>query len=191
MGLFNVIKGAYPGLQQIDKTLPVASTESGIVRGSAVKEVAGEFVLTLASDAGSGAGGVTTPGAYVYFALMSQLDLTAGMAGTIGQGVSGGQATITGLACSMPMECETDQFVGSPALGAYLTLAGTAANADGNGGKLVTYTAANGETVYGQVTKASTVRWANDAVAVSGWRTGNKVTVIRFRAMYIPGLKTA
>ena len=200
MGLFNVIKGAYPSLQQIDRTLPVAAKwpapnqtvdQSGIVRGSAIFEDAGNFRLALAANAGSVAQGVVTPGVYVYFCLMDQTDLVASMAGTIGQGVGGGTSKVTGLACSMPMECETDQFVGSPAIGSFLTLAGTAMNADGNGGKLQALDAGTGATAYGQVTQGVTTRWANDAVAVAGWRTGNKVNVIRFRAMYIPGLVIA
>lgn len=201
MGLFNVIKGAYPSLQQIDRTLSVKAADPGaplmeaIVRGSAMVEDTGTtpptFRLALAADAGSVSGDVITPGKFVYFCLMDQTDLVAAMAGTIGQGVGGGQAKVTGLACSMPMECETDQFVGSPTVGTFLTLAGTALNADGNGGKLVAVTAAAGNTAYGQVTQGVTTRWANDAVAVAGWRTGNKVNVIRFRAMYIPGLKLA
>jgi len=183
MGLLNIIKGAYPSLQQIDRTLPVHADAVGIVRGSCIYEDAGTFKLAQAANAGSVAGDVITPGAYVYFCLMDQTDLVAGMAGTIGQGVGGGVAKVTGLACSMPMEVETDQYDGTPAVGEFLTLA--------DDGKLATITAATGNTAYGQVTLGVTTRWANDAVAVTGWRTGNKVNVIRFRAMYVPGLKLA
>lgn len=183
MGLFNVIKGAYPSLQQIDKTLPVNSDATGIVRGSCIYEDAGEWKLATAAQKGSSDGTNVVAGAYIHYALMGQSDLTAGMAGTIGAGISDGVASVTGLACSMPMECETDQFEGTPALGAFLTLA--------DAGKLGAATTANGETVYGQVTKTSTTRWDNAAVAVAGFRTGNKVNVIRFRTMYIPGFHTA
>lgn len=172
MGLFNVIKGAYLNLQQIDKTLPVASGETGIVRGSCVYEDGGEFKLAGSAQKGSSDGTNIVAGSFIHYALMAQDDPTVVMADGL-----------TGLACSMPMECETDQFDGTPAVGNFLTLA--------DDGKLGVADTANGVTVYGQVTKASTTRWDNAAVAVAGYRTGNKVNVIRFRTMFIPGFKTA
>ena len=188
MGFFNVIKGAYPSLQQIDKTLPMTAGQAGIVRGSLIYEVSGAWTLGAANTAcqgvasafggGSGANSAGAPGAYMYFCLTPQDDLVAGMAGTLGQGVAGGVPRLTGLACSMPMEIETDQFGGSPTVGTFLMC--------GANGKLVAHT--NGLTAIAQVTKASTSRWVNNAIAVTGWRTGAPISVLRARTMYIPGL---
>ncbi|MFC1453575.1 hypothetical protein ACFLQL_00155 [Verrucomicrobiota bacterium] len=178
MGLFNVIKGAYPSLQQIDKTLPMNADATGIVRGSLMYEDAGEFKLATSSQEGD----ADTPGAYIYVALMDQDDLVAGMAGSIGQGVGSGVPRLTGLAISMPMEIETDQYTGqSFTVGEFVAV--------GDDGKFVAH--ATGVTAIGQITKGITTRWANDAVAVAGWRTGNKVNVIRIRTMYIPSLVNA
>lgn len=177
MGLLNVIKGAYPSLQQIDRTLPVADNQTGIVRGSLVYEDNGTFKIATSSQAGSVNAGVITPGAYLYYALMAQDDLVAEMAGNFGNG------RITGLACSMPMEIETDQYTGAVAVGDYLTV--------GDGGKLVTITENAGNTVYGIVTAAPAVRWHNAAEAVAGRRTGNKVSVIRLSTVFIPGVPTS
>ena len=181
MGLLNVLKGAYPSLQQIDKTLPVHKDgQSGaldaIVRGSLIYDNLGVFTLAGAAQA------ATVPGAYIYIALMDATDLVAGMAGSIGQGVGGGVPRITGLAISMPMEIETDQYTGqSFTVGQFLMV--------GDNGKFVAHT--DGLTCIGQVTKGITTRWQNDAVAVAGWRTGNKVNVIRIRTMWIPNMATA
>jgi len=186
MGLLNVIKGAYPSLQQIDKTLPADTTNGvSIVRGSLMRESSSKWVIGAADATCQGTS--TTPGAYMYIALMDYADLVAGMAGGVGQGVSGGldhlgaAATgprLTGLAISMPMEIETDQYNGSPTVGQFLMC--------GANGKFTVLT--DGLTALGQVTQGVTTRWANDAIAVTGWRTGNKVNVIRIRTMYIPGL---
>lgn len=178
MGLLNVLKGAYPSLQQIDKTLPVHKDgQSGaldaIVRGSLIYDNLGVFTLAGAAQA------ATVPGAYIYIALMDATDLVAGMAGSIGQGVGGGVPRITGLAISMPMEIETDQFTGqSFVIGQFLAV--------GADGKFVAHT--TGQTAIGQVTQGITTRWQNDKPAVPGWRTGDKVNVIRIRTMYVPGL---
>ena len=178
MAWFSVIKGAYPSLQQIDKTLNVGARETDIVRGSVVKTVAGivgeEFVLAAAADA-------TDPTAYVYFALVGQDDFTAGMAGTIGQGPAGGVARITALAVGMPMEFQTDQYDsgnGTYAVGTLLTVA--------DGGLLGEHS--TGDNAVAQVTVAPFERWVNDAVAVPGRRTGARVSVIQARTMWVPTL---
>src|SRR3990172_11633648 len=153
MAWFNVLKGAYPGLQQIDKTLAVGAQETAIVRGSLVRvDVEGAdntpvFKLATATEA-------TDPTAYIYFALVGQADFTAGMAGTIGQGPSGGVARITALAVGMPMEFQTDQYDadnGTFAIGTLLTVAD-----DGLLGEHST-----GDNVVAQVTKAPFDRWVN------------------------------
>lgn len=181
MGLLNVLKGAYPSLQQIDKSLLVATGETGIVRGSLIYVDGATNTFKLAGTSQQGSD--TTPGDFIYIALMDQSDLVAGMAGTVGQGIGGGVAKITGLACSMPMEIETDQYdqTLSPTVGQFLMV--------GASGKFVLHT--DGKTCIGQVTHGVVTRWANDAIAVTGWRLGNKVNTICLRTMYLPGLQTA
>ena len=172
MGWFNVLKGAYPSLQQIDKTLNVAARQSGIVRGSLVyQSSATEFSLATATQA-------TVATAYVFFALVGQDDLTAGMAGSRGQGAPNGVAKISGLACGMPFEFETSEFVSSVgySVGQYMTV--------GNGGKLVAH--GGGDNVVAQVTKVATNKWVNDAIAVTGFRTGANMTVLTCRSLWIP-----
>ena len=172
MGHFNVLKGAYPTLRQIDKTLPVAAGESGIVRGSVIYTDGATFKLGTASQ-------VSVVGAYPYIALMAQTDLTAGMAGSVGQGgPSGGTPVITGVALGMPMEFETDQFdsAGSYSIGDLLTF--------GAAGRLAAHS--SGENCLGQVTKTVFSRWVNDAVALTGFRTGANVNVLTARSLYVP-----
>jgi len=171
MGWFNVLKGAYPSLQQIDKTLNVASGQSGIVRGSLIYQDGVEFKLATATQS-------TASGAYIYIALMSQDDLVAGMAGTKGQGAPGGVARITGLAVGMPFEFESSEFaIGSTyAVGDILTC--------GNGGELVPHT--TGKNAVAQVTKVVSTRWVNNAVAITGFRTGANLSIITARTMWIP-----
>jgi hypothetical protein len=122
MSWFNVLYGAYPSLQQVNKVLPVASGETGIVRGSLIWEdpaAAGAWKLMTASEA-------TEPRAYAFIALNAQTDLTAGMAGSNGQGTNkvwngsaivAGSAVVTGLATGMPFEFETTEYTGQLAVG--------------------------------------------------------------------------
>jgi len=175
MGWFNVLKGAYPSLQQIDKTLSMASGETGIVRGSLIYQDGTEFKLATASQDAD-------PTAYIYFALMPQDDLVAGMAGSVGQGVGGGVPRITGLACGMPFEFETSEFdiAQSYSVGDLLK--------PGAGGELTLHT--TGKNCVAQVTKVVTNRWVNDAVAVTGYRTGANISVLTARTMWIPKLAT-
>ena len=173
MGWFNVLKGAYPTLQQIDKTLDVGAGEVGIVRGSLMyQDTTNVFKLAQAVDDSDAE-------KYLYFALQAQTDLVAGMAGSIGQGVAGGVARVTGIAVGMPFEFETDQFVADQyVIGQLLTVA--------DGGKLADHT--SGDNCVAQVTKAVFSRWVNDAVAVTGWRTGANVNVLTARTLWIPKL---
>ena len=174
MGWFTALKGAYPALQQIDKSLPVAAGETGIVRGSCIYEDSGEFKLATASQA-------TDATAYIYICLIPQDDFTAGMAGSVGQGPAGGQPVVTGLAVGMPMEFETSEFdIGQAySVGDLLTV--------GAGGNLTKWTAGGGRNVVAQVTKAVANRWVNDAVAVTGRRTGANVSVLTARTLWVPG----
>jgi hypothetical protein len=177
MAWFSPVKGGYPGLQQIDKTLSVGSDETGIVRGSLVyvdgSGVEPVFRLADAAQADD-------PTAYIYFVLVGQNDFQAGMAGTIGQGPAGGSARITALAVGQPMEFQTDQFdaEGDYAVGTLLTV--------GADGKLTPHT--TGKNVVAQVTAVPFERWVNDAVAVAGRRTGALVEVVAASTMWIPTL---
>ena len=172
MGWFNVLKGAYPSLQQIDKTLNVAAGQTGIVRGGCIyQSSATEFSLATGTQA-------TDPLAYILFCLVGQDDLVAGMAGTRGQGASNGVARITGLAVGMPLEFETSEFDSTDqyTIGELLTV--------GAAGKLVAHTP--GDNVIAQVTKTASTRWVNDAVAVTGFRTGANMTIITARTLWLP-----
>jgi len=175
MAFFNVLKGAYPTLQQIDLTLPVAAGQSGIVRGSLVYQDGTEFKLAGAAQA-------TVAAVYLHFCLMAQTDLTAGMAGSRGQGSASGQAVITGLAPAMPLQFETDQFntAITYTVGMLLTV--------GASGKLTQHT--TGDHCVAQVTAVVTSRWVNNAVAVTGFRTGANVSVLRARTLWHPLLAT-
>lgn len=170
-GHFNVLKGAYPTLGQIDKILPVADAETGIVRGSAIRDNGSqEWIRTAADAASQGAAGVAGP--VIFFALQDQGQPDVGMAGVL-----------NALSCTMPMEVETDQFDagGTFAVGGYVM-----AGADG---EVTDHT--DDLTAIGVVTKGPTTRWVNDAVAVAGSRTGNRVDVIAFLTTYQPNLSIA
>lgn len=189
MGWFSPIKGQYPSLAQIDKTLNVGAGEEGITRGSLIyvdagtSPQSGEGVFRLADDTQA-----TDPLADLFVALQGQDDFVAGMAGTIGQGPAtdengvAGTARITGLSVRMPLEFQTDQYYGNLGVGDYLTVG---VDGDTNvGGKFVAHTA--GDNVIAQVTAAPFERWVNDAVAVEGRRTGAAVTVIQARFVWVP-----
>lgn len=209
MGWFSPLKGGYPSLQQIDKTLDVDAAQMAsadkIVRGSLVY-VTSDNVFSLA-----GAAQATDPAALIHFALQGQDDFQAGMAGSVGQGPDGvwngtfddyglgvivdGSARITALACTMPLEFQTDQFdsdtiTSQTPVGTLLTCGtGTCAGVANKGGLLVAH--ASGSNVVGQLTAAPSDRWVNDAVAVAGRRTGAMATVINVRTLWLPLLVTA
>lgn len=162
-GHFNVLKGAYPSLTQLDKTLPVNDGVTGLVRGMVIRESSGEWVLCADDVASRGDAG--TVGPVIYFALQDQDQTDVDMAGGL-----------TGLPCTMPMEVETDQFGGTPAVGTLLVA--------GANSKVQAWAA--GQTAIGVVTKASYRRWVNDLV-VSGTSTrGSFTNVLAFQTMYAP-----
>jgi hypothetical protein len=175
MGHFNVLKGAYPSLKQLDKTLPLGTGGSGIVRGSCMVVDSNAFRPAVDADAGS----VTVNGGIVYFALQNAGDPDVQMANGI-----------TGLPCIMPMEVETDCYDASAnlALGEFLMVKTGAALQAGFG--ILTKHTAN-KTAVGVCTKAAYTRWSNNAVAVAGIKTGNKISVISFWTMYAPNLVVA
>lgn len=186
MGWFSPIKGGYPGLGQIDKTLPVATgaSNTAIERGMIIEMVAdavnADGAFKVAEDA--------TNEGLLYIALQDYDDAQAGMAGTTGfdgasaslTGVTAGVPTITGLSLSMEGEYETDQFDGdslkSASVGAKLGVS--------NG---VIKVASDGNFI-GYLTSTPYSRWVNNAVAKpdsgtkhTATRQGKNVAVIRFR----------
>ena len=174
--VLNVIKGPYPSLTQVDKDALLSTDETvAVERGSLLKiDASGNWRVCQDTDAGDS----THPGAFAFFAFMPDTDLTAQMAG--GYPVNGNQPPkLAGLAVSPTNEIETDMYNttnGTPALGDFLT--------HGVDGKLTVHT--DGCTALARVTKAPATRWVNNAVAVSGWRLGNNVSVIRGLTMYLP-----
>ena len=185
----NVLKGSYPSLQQIDKTLDVGAESAAIVRGSVMKvDASGTvpvFVAQMASDSKDAS-------AFPFFCLMPDTELTAGMAGTAGQGVApgtyvdpasssgvsvAGVARVTGLSVGMNAEFETDMFVDAEyTVGELLTV--------GDYGKLASHGA--GDNVVAQVTTAVRAKWVNNAWAVVGRRTGANVNVLTARMVWMP-----
>lgn len=181
--VFNVIKGNYPTLAQVDKALLKSADEDvAIERGMLLTEnTDNEWVVAGGAEDSLKAGSDAQAGAFVYFALQGEDDLTAGMAGDIGAGAdSDGEPKINGLACSPTNEIETDMyaFTGDPDVGDFLAVSAAAP------GKLTELT--TGQTAVAQLTRGEYTRWVNNAVAVAGYRTGNNVDVIRARTMYIP-----
>ena len=207
MAWFSPIKGVYPGLAQIDKTLNADSEAEGIVRGSVV------YVTTDNTFAPCTAAEATNPNAYVYFTLVGQDDFQAGMAGTVGYGAGSafhgrnpapasvtdnpaGTGKVTALAVGLPMEFQTDQFDAGATyeVGDYLTVGAGTTDEDGavsKDGVLVKHT--SGANVVAQVTAVPFDRWVNDAQApgAAGRRTGANVKVIQARTVWIPTLTVA
>lgn len=178
--VLNILKGAVPSLIQISKSLPLSADETiSVERGSLLYETA-DNEWRVASGAAH-AGNATTPGVFVYFALQPDDDLVAGMAG--GTPTTGGSPKLSAVACSPTIEIETDMFDAEEtyAVGSFCKV--------GTNGTLSPHTSA--ATAILQVTKSPYVRWVNNAPAVVGWRTGNNVTVLQGRTMYIPNLVTA
>lgn len=187
MGWFSPIKGHYPSLGQIDKTLPVKTGNEGIVRGMIIEMTAGvnsDGEFKVAADA--------TNDALLYIALQDYKDAQAGMAGTTGfdanvpaitegnissPAVVAGVPAITGLSLSMDGEYETDQFddtLEGASVGDKLTVK------DG-----LLSVVQSTENVVAVLTGVPASRWVNNATAKSQGaqvvRQGKNVTVIRFR----------
>ena len=181
MAHFNVLKGEYPGLAQLDKTLPALATEADIVRGSVLVIESGCFRRCIAADHGTKD---TVAGVVVYHAFQAQTDPDAVMAGGV-----------TAMPCIAPVEIETDQFVANQGIvpGAYLMTAGAGHAAHTNDGKLTLHT--DGLCAVGLVTKASYKRWSNTATPAGGSypsaRQGAMIDVIAFWSMFVPNLLLA
>jgi len=173
MGWFSPVKGSYPSLAQVDKTLPVKEGTVAIERGT---------IVTLKPDAKSAEGVWDIAGAtdkIFYVALQDYSDPTAGFAGTAFD-PNGGEPSITAIDLAQDGEYETSVFdtTQTYAAGDGLTVVN---------GKLTK--AANGNAVVGYVTAPASSRWINNAIAVPkdgsdrrlAIRTGARMTVLRFK----------
>jgi len=174
MGWFSPVKGSYPSLAQVDKTLPLGS---GVVaeRGS---------ILAISKD-GNGnpvwkqAGGSEDT---YYVALTEPTDPTAGFAGTSftpnPTADFPARPAITAIDLAQDGEYETSVFDMSKTyeVGDKLVVSGGQLSKGDSG------------TTVGIVTAAPTSRWINNAVAVPkgadrrlAYRTGAREKVIRFK----------
>ena len=188
MGWFSPIKGHYPSLGQIDKTLPVGSgsDNAGLQRG---------MILKVAPDTNNAEGAFVIPatiaeGDLLYIALQDYADAQAGMAGTTGfdagvnpaAPVTPGVPTVTGLSLDMEGEYETDQYddtiKDTDGVGTKLTVvAGKLSKLTGEG------------VVVAYLTSKPYGRWINNAIAKPDGETNPKMatrqgatkSVIRFR----------
>lgn len=194
MGWFSPIKGHYPSLGQIDKTLPVATGEDNqaIERGMIIEMTSdatnADGVFKIAADG--------TNGALLYIALQDYTDAQAGMAGTTAfdgdvppisediiniPGATAGVPAITGLSLSMEGEYETSMFKGldSAEVGDPLTVE------DGYLTAADTGSSSGGGAIVGYLMSKPATRWVNNAAAKKQAgnvvRQGANVSVIRFR----------
>lgn len=172
----NVIQGPAPLYRHKTEKL-VSADETGLIERGQLLYVDAQDEWRIAGTAQ--AGGATAPGPILWMAEQAGDDLTAGMAGGLPDG--GGQAKIGAVCITPSMTVETDMFDGELALEGLLSV--------GADGKFVAHT--TGDTVYGRCVAVSASRWANNAVAVPGYRTGANVDVIRVVTLYIPNIATA
>lgn len=179
MGWFSPVKGSYPSLAQVDKTLPVAAGAEAIKRGTIVALVEdstgnsteGVFKIASATDT------------ILYVSLQDYNDPTAGFAGTSFD-PKGGVPAITGIDLQQDGEYETSVFDINKTykVGDKLYVAGG----------VLTTAGSEGDTVVGVVTSPAKERWVNNAIAVPSQkngptdprlaiRTGANLSVIRFK----------
>lgn len=179
MGWFSPVKGHYPSIAQVDKTLPVKEGVTNVKRGT--------IIALVADDTGKSEDGVWKVAAatdkLLYVSLQDYSDPTAGFAGTAFD-PKGGVPAITGIDLAQEGEYETSVFDTDKTytVGQALYVAnGVLTNVDPGSG-----------TVVGYVTRPSTDRWINNAIAVPdqskgetdprlALRTGAKQAVLRFR----------
>ena len=181
MGWFSPVKGSYPSLAQVDKTLPVDASAKTIKRGTIVAlstdstGVSKEGVWKIATGADT---------EILYVAIQDYSDPTAGFAGSAfvpnPTGTHPARPAITALDLAQDAEYETDVFDTTQdyVVGQKLYV--------GDGGKLSG--TQNGQVV-GYVTLPATSRWINNAIAVPdgetdqrlAYRTGATRTVLRFK----------
>lgn len=189
MGWFSPVKGSYPSLAQVDKTLPVSESAEKIQRGT--------IVALAQDDTGKSRDGVwkiaEATDKLVYVALQDYSDPTAGFAGSAFD-PAGGVPAITAIDLAQDGEYETSVFdadkvytVGQP----LYAVKGLLTNAPGD---------AVDPKVIGYVTRPfdkdvpASFRWVNNAIAVPDQskvstptdprlaiRTGAKLGVLRFK----------
>lgn len=175
MGWFSPVKGSYPSLAQVDKTLPIAAGSNKIERGTIVA-LAVDSTGTYKNGVFKVAGATDT---LLYVSLQDDTDPTAGFAGTAFD-PKGGVPAITGIDLAQDAEYETSMFAeGNYTVGQALYVANGVLTTTGSG------------KVVGYVTGVPTSRWVNDAVAVPdkagskdprlAKRTGARVSVLRFK----------
>jgi len=176
----NVIKpaGLYPSMQQMDTEKMVSPLNQQTIERGHLLYVDADDEWRVAGAAQ--AGNATTPGAFIWFALQSGNDLTAGMAG--GTPTTGGSPKIAAIACSPTLRIQTDMFDQTATFARHQLLT------VGDGGIFAAH--ASGQTVYGQILRLPFVRWVNNAVAVRGYRTGNNVNAVEVLTMYLPCVQT-
>ena len=177
MGWLSPVKGHYPSLSQVDKTLPVKTGVTAIKRGT--------ILALISDDEGKSEDGVwkiaTSTDKLLYVSLQDYSDPTAGFAGTAFD-PAGGVPAITGIDLAQEGEYETSVFDTSKTY-----VVGQPLYVD-NG----VLTNAGSGTVVGYVTRPSTDRWINNAIALPDQskgetdprlaiRTGAKQAVLRFR----------
>lgn len=175
MGWFSPVKGSYPSLAQVDKTLPIAAGSAKIERGTIVALAQGDdpksdgvFKVADATDT------------VLYVSLQDDTDPTAGFAGSAFD-PKGGVPAITGIDLAQDGEYETSVFAaGDYVVGDKLYVADGQLTKTGSG------------KVVGIVTRAPATRWVNDAIAVPdqsngktdprlALRTGARLSVLRFK----------
>ena len=173
MGWFSPVKGSYPSLAQVDKTLPVSGDAKTLVPMKTVP----------LPEMPHGAGGDS---ATFYVALQDYSDPTAGFAGTAfvpnPTAENPARPAVTAIDLAQDGEYETSVFDQEATydIGDELTVKdGFLTKGGGSGGKAV-----------GIVTAVPASRWINNAIAVpdSGnvdarlaVRTGAREKVIRFK----------
>jgi len=178
MGWFSPVKGSYPSLAQVDKTLPVSDGAKKLVRGMIVtlsKDDDGKPVWDLAVG----------DSATFYVALQDYSDPTAGFAGTAfvpnPTEKNPARPAVTAIDLAQDGEYETSVFKDDTyEIGDELTVEnGFLAKGGGSGEKTV-----------GIVTAVPASRWINNAIAVPDTkdvdprlavRTGARERVIRFK----------
>ena len=183
MGWFSPVKGSYPSLAQVDKTLPVSNTEGNdaIKRGTILAVVAGS---NGNSDGEFTIAKVGNESKMFYVSLQDYTDPAAGYAGTTFD-PNGGTPAITGIDLAQDGEYETSEFDNSDGL---KYAVGTELTA--KLGKLCPASA--GDPSLGYVTRGVAERWVNNAIALPSQkngatdprvaiRTGANLQVIRFK----------
>ena len=177
MGWFSPVKGSYPSLAQVDKTLPMGSADTTVERGN---------ILTMAADAdGNPVWGLAAKNSGTFYvALTGTTDPTAGFAGSAFD-PAGGVAAITGIDLAQDGEYETSVFKADDTytIGAKLYVVNGVLQATDPGSGVAV----------GIVTATPKSRWVNNAIAVPeqkngvktdprlAIRTGNRLSVIRFK----------